>query len=353
MLFSVVIGGVVRTRDGDRHIKRADGLVTVVHVEGHRAEVGVRVGELVRRTGITTLQTHVRGTGIGAFGGDDTVHQGRIRGRSEGKVAIDVVESRTSRGRVTRHDVLSAVVSGSVVCTRDGDDGGNRSDYLVTVNHHEAHIREVVARIGELLLGETHIGLTISVRAFHHVGTSGCGVAAEGEVVGRVQCRGLISNHDARHVVARHRVCRTVIRECTRVTRNGHRHARERVDGLVAVSHDEVHLGEVRVRVGKLLGSETHVGGADILAGGRNDIVFEVCTTRRREGEVNVFTRHLVQRRAGLSGVARHGMELTVVVGGVVGTGDGDGDASERGDLQPAVRDIEAHVVVRVRRAEL
>ena len=342
---AVVIRGVVVTRNRHRHINRVDGLVTVRHVEGHRAEVGVRVGELVRRTGITTLQTHIRGTGISALGGDDTIDQGCIRGRSEGKITGHIVQRGVSRGRVARHDVLITIVIRSVVRTRDSDGGGNRGDFLVTVNHHEAHVREVGVRIGELSLGEAHIGLSVSVRAFHHVGTGGRGRAAEGKVVIHIVQRGVGLSG-----VARHGVLRAVIGFRVRLTGNGHRHARERVDGLVAVVHDKAHLGEVRVRVVELSGGETHVGGADILAGGRDDIVFEVCTARRREGEAVV---HIIEVGAGRGGIARHGMERTVIVGGVVGTGDGDGDASERGDLQPAVYNFERHIVVRVRRAEL
>ena len=92
VLIAVESGRIVMTGDGYHHIDLVDGLVAVRHVEGHRAEVRVRVGELVQHTGLATLQAHVGGTSIGALGGDEIVHHDSVRGRREGKVAVHIVQ---------------------------------------------------------------------------------------------------------------------------------------------------------------------------------------------------------------------------------------------------------------------
>ena len=151
MLITVIIDRAMGTHNGDRHINRVNLLVTVRHVERHRAEVRVRVGKLVQLPGIGTLQAHVRSTGIGALGGDDTIHQGGIRGRCEGKVTGHIVQSGVSRGRVARHRMLLTVIVGGIVGTDNRNDNINRVDLLVTVGHVEGHRAEVGVRVGELV----------------------------------------------------------------------------------------------------------------------------------------------------------------------------------------------------------
>ena len=191
--------------------------------------------------------------------------------------------------------MLIAIVVGGIVRTRDGDGSGNRGDFLPTVGHDKGNLIEVVVRVGKLVQCtisstlQTHVRLTSSILTFHHVGTGGRGRAAEGKVVIHVVQRSI-----GRGGIARHGVLNAVIRFRIRLTNNSHRHI-NRVDLLVTVYHNKVHLIEVRVRVGELCGSETHVGSAGILAGGRDDTFHEGGTACRCEDEVDVVTRHLVQ----------------------------------------------------------
>ena len=113
-----------------------------------------------------------------------------------------------------------------------------------------------------------------------------------------------------------------------------------RRDGQVAVCHTEGHRREVAVRIGELIGSETHGRGADIRPG---------CRGRATEGHVSA----LVQRRAERGVEARHAL-LGAVIDLRVGVADDRHHRVDRRDGLVAVRHVERHrAEVRVRVGEL
>ena len=147
-MFFAVIDLAIRVtghRDGQRC--RRDGLVTVRHVEGHRAEVGVEVGELVGG------ETHVGRADVGSAC-RGVAAEGEVRGRVQGGSHIAYL----NRGHVvTRHGVLGAVVNGRAVMTLNGHRHVNWVDGLITVRHVETHL-VLIIRVAEVSIAKTHVG---------------------------------------------------------------------------------------------------------------------------------------------------------------------------------------------------
>ena len=318
------------TGDGHRGGNRRNDLVAVRHLEGHLTEVGVRVGELFLR------KTHIRlAVGVRAFhhirsGGGSRTAEGEVN-----IVARHLIQVGAGRGGVARYGMFLTVVGGGVVRTHDGHRGVNRGDGLVAVRHLEGHLIEVLVRVGELFLRETHIRLTVGIRAFHHI-RSGCrGRAAEDEV--NIVARHLVQVGAGRGGVTRHGMFLTVVRGGVVRT-----HDRDRgidlVDGLVTVRDIEDDIREVGVRVGELVlrtggrTLQTHVRGTGNGSGSRS---------RTAEGKVV----HRIERIADGDIIAGHTMFLTIIGGGVVMAGDGHHHLIEGGDGLVAVRHLEVHLV--------
>ena len=201
---TIVCGRHLVTLDGHRRIDRGDGLVTVRHVEGHRVEVGVRVGELTR------CKAHVRRTDIGTFRGNHIVHHGGTGSRREGKVVIHIVEVGSGRSRVTRHGLLGAVIAVGAVRTHDGHRRIDRADGLVTVLNHEGHFGEVGVRILEHRFGKIHEGFAGNVVTFNHIRSAGLSRSIEREagvhIVECRLCRSCIARHLVRSAIVRSRI---------------------------------------------------------------------------------------------------------------------------------------------------
>ena len=314
----VIIRGVVMTRHRHCRIDLVDGLVTVRHVERHRCEVRVRVGEL------TGGETHIRGTGIRPGS------RGRAAEREVDVVARHLVQVRVGRGRVARHRVESSIIIRGVVGTGDGHDGVDRLDHQLAVHNHKRHVREVVVDIGEVARNKSHL-VAACIRAARR------STAAEREVGSRVEAVA------EGHVIIRHRVQPAVIIHRVAVLRDRHRHV-NRQNRQVAVGDVEGHFREVRVRVGELTCGETHVGRAGILACRRNHATHQRRAGSGREGEVAV---HIVEGVVRRGGIARHRVESTVVIRRVNITDNGDDDTGERSDLERVV--LHRYRVVRVR----
>ena len=149
MLRCVVVHHIVMTGERNRNINRDDGHVTVCHVKGHLCEVRVRVGEL------TLGKTHCRGTAVRTCSNAVT---------AEGEAGVHIVECRSSRSHITLRRVRIAVVRHRRICTHNGHRCIDRGDGLITVDHVKGHLCEVRVRVGELILGKTHVGGT-GVRA--------------------------------------------------------------------------------------------------------------------------------------------------------------------------------------------
>ena len=277
MFRAVVIRRVVMTRHRHCRVDRRDGLVAVRHVEGHRREVRVRVGELFRS------KAHVRSAGI----------RPGCRGRAaEGHVSA-LVQRRAERGVEARHRVFRSVVGSGVVMARHRHRSVDPVDLLVAVHHIEGHVGEVRVRVGELAFGKTHVGLA-------GIRPGRLRRAAEREVSGGVE-----RSVDG-HVVAAHAVNLSVIIHRVVMARDGHHHLVQRGDRLVTVRHIERHRAEVRrVQIRELTVRETHVRRAGSRSGSG---------CRAREHEV----RALVQRRAVRGVEARHRVLGSVIHRAVV-----------------------------------
>ena len=236
-------------------------------------------------------------------------------------------EVTVENGSITRCRLLQ---TGELVLTPftiDGHCNINRLNSLIAVRHLEGHVVEVGVRVGELALGETHVGGT-GIRA------GGRGRAAEREVVLGVERRRDVGDH-----IVLNRVRRTVIIMGGMVTGNRHGSV-HLVDGEAAVGDMEHHVVEITVVVGELRFGKTHREDAGIDAGHHR-------VTREREIVLGVsFTRIGVHN---LHIIASHGVLLRVVVGGGGMTGDVHNHGSCRHNLQLTVgSEHEGHVVIRV-----
>ena len=220
--------------------------------------------------------------------------------------------------RIDGHTHLS-VCRAIVGLRRDGDSELSRLliDGLVAVGHVERHTAEISVGIRKLIGSQSHVRRTL-------VGTGSVGCAAEREV-------GLLIEVVAECgiIAAYLMLCAVVCHDVT-MARNGHGSGNG-TDFLVAVGHVECHAGEIRIRIRKLVGSQTHRG----LTG-----IGTLRLSRTAERKVAL----LVERITDLHVVAAHAMLRAVVVGGIVMTGDGDHHISDCSDLQIAVGHVEGHI---------
>ena len=256
----------------------------VLHNESHRSEVGVRIAEMI------SVKTHGVRTGICSFGkGISCVCEARVH----------IVQCRGRGGRVARHLMLRSVVLDGVRLAHNGHGGRNRVDGQVSVRHVEGHRGEVRICIVELVFGKSHI-VRISRRS------SGNGIAYVGEVGAHiVQCRSGAGG------VTVHLVLRSVVWEAFVGAHDGHRGI-DLVDSHVTVViHNERHLVEVTVLVGKLVLIKIHVGCT-----GNGSL----CLCRAAELNVGI---HMVQRRAGRGDIPRGGVFRVVVIVGDIVAHDG------------------------------
>ena len=138
------------TYDRHGHVDWQDSLVTIGYHEGYRAEVRVRVGELVLRTSNSTLEAHEGGTSISSGSGNDIVHQGSARSRREGEVSSHVIQWSVSRSDIALHGMQITVIIYSICITNDSNDSGDGGDSKqACVN------RYCVVQVGSSLSGHT------------------------------------------------------------------------------------------------------------------------------------------------------------------------------------------------------
>ena len=274
MLTTIVRRCILSSHDGHRRIDRGDGLVAVRHVERHRAEVRVGVGEL------SGSEAHVRGAGIRAFRRNHTALQSGTNRRREREVTTCIQRSAV-RGVEARHRMLGAVISRCIGVALDRHRRIDWRDGLITIRHMEDNGSEVRVHVGEHRIGETHISLAVCIGAFHHIGSRGFSRAAEGEVGSRVK---RVADFD---FVAGDCMRGSVIVGGIVMAGDGHHHLFRRSDSLVAVRHIEGHLVEIRrIRVGELSGSEAHVRGAHHSTLRRNHTAHQCGIGGGCEGEV-------------------------------------------------------------------
>ena len=152
---AVVGRGLGITRNRHRHSNRLDHQLTVYNVEGHRAEVGIRVGE------VSSGQVHAVSAGIRADH-RGIAAEGEVRHRVQGGSLIAYLNGGHI---VTRHGVLGAVVVSLTAVLGDGHRHIDRRDGQLAVRHLEGHTCEVVIIIAELTGHQFH-------RVFAHVGTT-------------------------------------------------------------------------------------------------------------------------------------------------------------------------------------
>ena len=149
LLFAVVVlrGGI--TRDVHNHDTSRHNLQpTVFHREGN-IEVGVSARELIgSQTHRISIRHSTSSYRIAA--------EHDIRGFEE-SAAGDCIKAF--------HRLLKRGIFVHKRMSFDGDIHRNRLNGLEAVRHLEGHVVEVSVRVGELALGETHIGGT-SIRAF-------------------------------------------------------------------------------------------------------------------------------------------------------------------------------------------
>ena len=81
MFCAIINCGILMSRNGHHNaIHRSNMVITIGHIEGHRVEVAIGIGELV------SCQAHVARSHIGTFSGDNTIDQHCGIGRCEGEV---------------------------------------------------------------------------------------------------------------------------------------------------------------------------------------------------------------------------------------------------------------------------
>ena len=302
MLFAVVSRGV-RCAD-DRHGRgdRIDLLPAVRNVEGHGAEVRVRVRELA------SCQAHVLGARVGLF---------RFSRSVEGEVFASLhhaVQARVRGRGVAAHCVLNAVIVSGVVRTDNRYGRGDRLDRLIAVRNVEGYRAEVRISVRELRDCQAHSRGTGNR-------PGGLCRTAEGEVLviaGRnVQSRIRLSGE------AVHLVFVAVIVPAVGCADDGYGRG-DRINLLIAVRHNEGDLFEVRVLVHELVLRQAHVLGACVGLFRR---------IRTVEVEEPVFAVNIVQLCAGRCAEAAHAVAPSVIVRDVARAGDHNGRLN-RIDLQ-------------------
>ena len=268
----IVIGAMMTRNRHNNLIQCRNGLITILHLEGHRAEVIVRIMELV------CSKTHVRRTLNGSL---------RHSRTTEGKVSRGV-KVIAERNIVTAHAVFITIVGSHIMMTRNRHRHVDRVDRHLTVGNAEVHRAKVAVRVSEQALGQVHVGRT-------DIRTRCCSRTCELDVM----------IHIVQHILASCRVTRrcvrlTVVRSRHRITRDRHRHV-NRVDRHLTVGHLEGHRAEVAVRVGELVCGEAHIGRTGIRSR---------CRGRTAEGEAIV---DIVQGIRTSSRVACRSVRLAVV----------------------------------------
>ena len=159
MRLRIVSRRVCITGDRDGHRSRGDGLETIRHIEGHRAEIRIRVGELVGR------EVHVRRAHSRSGRRRHTAEREIVRGVQRGLLVVDL----DARHLVARHCVGGAVIHITVVITHNGHRHRSRVHFHVTVRDMEPN-DELVDMFGN---GAEHILCQIHKRGSHNR-TSGC-----------------------------------------------------------------------------------------------------------------------------------------------------------------------------------
>ena len=190
-------------------------------------------------------------------------------------------------------------------------------DLLKTVGHIESNI-EIIIGIVELICLKTHVGGT-------HSRTGSLCRAVEGEV--RLKVEGVRDIH----IITTHAMLCTVKEGAVMVTGNLNRHIAF-LHIQITVLHFEGHILEVRVRVGELIGFDTHILMTEFGAGGR-----AVSTEGEAGGQV-------VKRSIGGSLITGHRVCGTIVSHRVIMTGNRH-HSTDRSDGHIAVRDIEGHIL--------
>ena len=142
--------------------------------------------------------------------------------------------------------MLVAVVVSRTAVLGDGHRHIDRADRLVTVNHIECHVGEVIANVGEHLIGQTHIGRTGICSRSRSRSTTECDIAVH--IVKGCTSRGGIAVHAVRLTVVVHRAVSTRNRHCSL----------DRLDHQLTVSDHEGHIREVGVRVREVVGCQRH-----------------------------------------------------------------------------------------------
>ena len=152
----------------------------------------------------------------------------------------------------------------------------------------------------------------------------GCaGRTAEGEVGLLVE---IVAECD---VIAGDTVFRTIIEGDVTMSLDRHG-SRDRMDGLVTVSHLECHIGEISIGILELRYVQSHVRRTGVGTG-------SLC--RAAESEVS----HFVERVADAHVVAAHGVRRAVIVNGITMAGDGHHHVGHRSDCLVAIGHGECH----------
>ena len=227
--------GIAVSGHRNAHADRIDFYETIRHIEGDIAKVFVIVDKL------TSSQSHVCGAGISPCCGRRSV-EGEIVRR------IQIV----AEGNIVAADAVFCTVIGCCdLMSGNGHRRADRTDRLITIRHFKGHCTKIRIRIGELFCRQTHICRSgIGLRC-------GC-CTIEGEVVihivqRAVCCRGVSAHSMLSAVIAGRIVC----------TDNRYRHI-DRVNGLIAIRHFKGYSAKIRIGIGKLAGSQSHLGGARI-----------------------------------------------------------------------------------------
>ena len=320
----------VAARQGD--VALFDLLITVGDAERDRCEVRVRVRELIFR------KTHVGlSVGIAVL---DHVRTRRGSRAAEREVVFNVIQRAACRRGVAGHAVHAAVVCLGILRADDRNGDVDRVDLDVTVGDAEFNVGEVRVCRGEHRIEETHIGLTVGVRALDHVGTGCARRAVEADLV-----LGEQRIADAYDTIAVNRMFVAVVIKRLMVTFDHNDNVFCRCDLLITVGDAERDRAEVGVVVRELTCVKVHVFNAVLPA---------CCACRAGEREIALG----IQRRIdavdadALNVIAGDRMVISVIGQRTRMSLDRNRDIDRR-DLLITVDDLERDREVAVRIGEL
>ena len=298
MLSAIIYSCICMTHNSHRYFSyRANGLPAIGNLKSYMGKVYIGIGKIL------SCQAHSRSTYHLSYSCIDS---------TESKIVFSI--ERIADGYIiASHSMLNPII---YCCIRMTDNSHHdlsyRSNGLPTVRHHKGHMSKVDIDIGKLLSNQAHIGGT-----YHH--------SYRG--INPAECKIIFSIKrivDSYFITTHQMLCAIIYRRIN-MTGNSHRHLGYRSNSLPTVGHVKNNCSKVFVGVGKLLGSQSHIGSTHKYSYCR------ICSIK------TIVTIYIIETIIGRGFITDHTMLHTIIYGGVAMTRNSHRHFSNRIDGLPAI----------------